>query len=146
MAAAVADFRPTTRTATKLGRGDGLTLQLEPTEDILAEVGRACRRGSTLARSSSVSRPRPGRSTGLRTSWPARASTSSSPTTSPRPDAGFAVETNRVTVLDRDGGSDDWPLLSKRQVADRLLDLVAARLDARDTAAHTPSMDLEARR
>ena len=38
MAAAVADFRPRRSADTKLGRGDGLTLELEPTEDILAEA------------------------------------------------------------------------------------------------------------
>ena len=39
MAAAVADFRPRTSADTKLTRGEGLQLDLEPTEDILAEVG-----------------------------------------------------------------------------------------------------------
>ena len=39
MAAAVADFRPRRAADTKLTRGEGLTLELEPTEDILAEVG-----------------------------------------------------------------------------------------------------------
>ena len=37
-AAAVADFRPAAPTAAKLHRADGLTLTLEPTEDIVAEV------------------------------------------------------------------------------------------------------------
>ena len=44
MAAAVADFRPATAATTKLTRGDGMTLELEPTEDILAEVGARARR------------------------------------------------------------------------------------------------------
>ena len=44
MAAAVADFRPRTSADTKLTRGEGLHLDLEPTEDILAEVGRPGRR------------------------------------------------------------------------------------------------------
>ena len=39
MAAAVADFRPTHAATTKLTRDAGLTIELEPTEDILAEVG-----------------------------------------------------------------------------------------------------------
>ena len=39
MAAAVADFRPASAATTKLTRGEGMTLELEPTEDILAEVG-----------------------------------------------------------------------------------------------------------
>ena len=40
MAAAVADFRPAAVADTKLIRGAGLTLELEPTPDILAEVAR----------------------------------------------------------------------------------------------------------
>ena len=43
MAAAVADFRPASAAATKLTRGEGMTLELEPTEDILAEVGARAR-------------------------------------------------------------------------------------------------------
>ena len=38
MAAAVADFRPAAASPTKLTRDAGLTLALEPTEDILAEA------------------------------------------------------------------------------------------------------------
>jgi phosphopantothenoylcysteine decarboxylase/phosphopantothenate--cysteine ligase len=44
MAAAVADFRPVTRASGKIKKGadagDGLTLELERTEDILAELGK----------------------------------------------------------------------------------------------------------
>ena len=91
MAAAVADFRPIRPAGTKLARGDGLTLELEPTPDLLAEVARIARGldaagASTRApldpdRSSSGSPPRPARSSGRPTSSGARASTSSSPTT-----------------------------------------------------------------
>ncbi len=38
------------------------------------------------------------------------------------PDAGFGTDTNRVTILDRDGGTEELPLLSKYEVAERLLD------------------------
>jgi hypothetical protein len=37
-----------------------------------------------------------------------------------------------VTVLARDGGVEEWPLISKRAVADRLLDRIVALW----TAAH----------
>ena len=44
MAAAVADFRPARTSDTKIARdGDGLTLELEPTDDILAEAVRVAR-------------------------------------------------------------------------------------------------------
>ncbi len=45
------------------------------------------------------------------------------------PGAGFEVETNRVALLDRDGGMRILPLQSKRDVADALLDAVEARLE-----------------
>ena len=38
--------------------------------------------------------------------------------------SGFAVDTNRVTIIDKDGKVDALPLLSKREVADRILDRV----------------------
>ena len=44
------------------------------------------------------------------------------------PDAGFAVDTNRVTILDRDGGAEELPLLSKYDVASRVLDRVVSLL------------------
>ena len=43
MAAAVADFRPAKRADTKLVRSDGLTIELESTPDLLAEIGRIAR-------------------------------------------------------------------------------------------------------
>jgi phosphopantothenoylcysteine decarboxylase / phosphopantothenate---cysteine ligase len=42
--------------------------------------------------------------------------------------AGFEVETNRVTILDRAGGEETLPLLSKADVAERILDRVEASL------------------
>ena len=46
-------------------------------------------------------------------------------------DAGFAVDTNRITILDRDGGREDLPLMSKYdcgvRILDRVQDLLAAR-------------------
>ena len=43
------------------------------------------------------------------------------------PGAGFEVETNRVTILDRDGGEQALPLMDKRAVADGILDAIEAR-------------------
>jgi phosphopantothenoylcysteine decarboxylase/phosphopantothenate--cysteine ligase len=44
------------------------------------------------------------------------------------PGAGFEVETNRVTILDRDGGRWALPLAGKADVAEAILDRVEARL------------------
>lgn len=47
------------------------------------------------------------------------------------PGAGFHVETNRVTLLGRDGAEEALPLMSKSEVADAILDRVERLLDAR---------------
>jgi phosphopantothenoylcysteine decarboxylase/phosphopantothenate--cysteine ligase len=53
------------------------------------------------------------------------------------PGSGFGTETNRVTLLAADGTVDELPLLSKRDVAQHILDWVARRLDDRDAPAQT---------
>ena len=47
-------------------------------------------------------------------------------------DAGFAVDTNRVTLLDRDGGSEELPLMTKTAVAEEVLERVVELLGAVD--------------
>ncbi len=44
-------------------------------------------------------------------------------------DAGFAVDTNRVTLLDAGGGVEALPVLSKAQVAERVIDRLAVLLN-----------------
>ena len=143
MAAAVADFRPATTATTKLARGDGLTLRLEPTEDILAEVG---------ARARDLD-PRPvivgfAAETGSLDRAPEKLRRKGADllvgNDVSEPGSGFGTETNRVVILAADGSRDELPLLSKREVADRLLDRVAVLLDDRTTPAHTGSETQEA--
>lgn len=45
-------------------------------------------------------------------------------------DAGFNVDTNRVVILDRDGGQEELPLMLKGDVGDRILDRVVALVKA----------------
>jgi phosphopantothenoylcysteine decarboxylase/phosphopantothenate--cysteine ligase len=47
------------------------------------------------------------------------------------PGAGFGVDTNRVTLIDRQGVEDRLPILTKRDVADEILDRVEAMLGGR---------------
>jgi phosphopantothenoylcysteine decarboxylase / phosphopantothenate---cysteine ligase len=138
MAAAVADFRPSNTATTKLARGDGLALQLEPTEDILAEAG---------ARARDLE-PRPvivgfAAETGSLERAPDKLRRKGADllvaNDVSEPGSGFGTETNRVVILGADGSREDLPLLSKREVADHLLDRVAALLDDRTTPAHTGS-------
>jgi phosphopantothenoylcysteine decarboxylase/phosphopantothenate--cysteine ligase len=137
MAAAVADFRPTGTAARKLERGEGLRLDLEPTPDILAEI-------ATMTRDEL--RPRP-----ILVGFAAETGSLDRAADKLRrkgvdvlvandvaePGSGFGTDTNRVAILDADGARDDLPLLSKREVADRVLDRVARALDARDARAQT---------
>ncbi len=136
MAAAVADFRPAHAVATKLERGTGRTLDLEPTPDVLAEV--ATRVAGTprrpvlvgfAAETGSLDRaPDKLKRKGVDLLVANDVAEAGS---------GFGTDTNRVTILAADGSRDDLPLLTKRDVADRLLDRVAATLDGRDADAQT---------
>ena len=132
MAAAVADFRPRVVAETKLARADGLTLELEPTTDILAEAattaheaaetgvrtlivgfaaetgsldratGKAARKGVDLLLANDVSEP----------------------------GSGFGSETNRVTYIVPGREPEPRPQATKAQVAHELLDrLLAMRAD-----------------
>jgi len=120
MAAAVADFRPIDPSPTKLSRSEGLdSIALAPNPDILASVvardaapfvvgfaaetgdleravDKARRKGVDLLVYNDVSEP----------------------------GSGFGTDTNRVVLIDREGKTDSWPVLSKHEVASRLLDRV----------------------
>jgi len=43
-------------------------------------------------------------------------------------DSGFGTDTNKVTIIDRDGKAESLPLLTKREVADRILNKVVELL------------------
>ncbi len=144
MAAAVADFAPVEPADRKIARADGLALELEPTPDLLAEVatlaseraaageGRAPVLVGFAAETGGIERAAGKlRSKGIDLLVANDVSEAGS---------GFGTETNRVTILDRSGGSDALPLLSKREVADRVLDRVARALDDLDAAAQTAGM------
>ena len=58
------------------------------------------------------------------------------------PGSGFGTDTNRVVILAADGSRDDLPLLTKRQVADRLLDRVVGGVGrTRCPGAHCLTME-----
>lgn len=42
--------------------------------------------------------------------------------------SGFDADTNKVTLIDRKGAVEELPLLTKRKVADKVLDRVAGML------------------
>lgn len=132
MAAAVADFRPRTAAATKLVRGAGLTLDLEPTEDILAEASAAAHASADAAGDPNA---RPilvgfAAETGSLERAPEKAARKrvdllvANDIT--EPGSGFGTDTNRVTVIEPGQPPEAWPQLTKSAVAHRLLDRVLA--------------------
>ena len=144
MAAAVADFAPAATAARKIPRSEGLTLELSPTPDLLAEV--AANEAAADARAGAGARRRPilvgfaaetGSLERAAAKLQAKGVDLMVANDVSEAGSGFGTDTNRVTILDRGGAVDELPLLSKREVADRILDRVARALDARDAAAQT---------
>ena len=129
MAAAVADFRPQASSPHKIKRGQGgQTLQLEATEDILARVAEQRKKGGRprvivgfAAESQDLLDNARGK---LERKGLALIVANDILST----DAGFAVDNNRVTLLDAGGGVQSLPLMPKAQVAEHILDRVEALL------------------
>ena len=124
MAAAVADFRPAEALDDKIAKSgrDGLALELEPTEDVLATLAAARRPEQTLIGFAAEHGRGRGRARPRR-SWSERGSTRSWSTTSRAPDIGFDAPDNEVTIVTA-AGERHVPLGSKRAVAGAILDEV----------------------
>jgi len=124
MSAAPADYRPSRQSNKKRPRNNGaFTLELEATPDILGSlerrkgmlvVGFALETGNGLANA--------------RAKMQNKALDFCVLNDATEPGAGFEVTTNRVTILGPGGKQVDLPLLPKRDVADRILDVVEEAL------------------
>jgi phosphopantothenoylcysteine decarboxylase / phosphopantothenate---cysteine ligase len=126
MAAAPADFRPSSPSDSKRSRIDGaLAIPMEPTTDVLDAtrgvrkkgsviVGFALETGDALAKGFAKLERKD-------LDWIVV-------NDALEPGAGFEKDTNRVAVLGRDGTRKILPLQSKREVADAILDLVEQTL------------------
>ena len=124
MAAAVADYRPTEAAEQKIKKsGSAPTIMLEETADIVAGVeGKLVKVGFAAETEDLVANARKKvESKGLDFIVANDVSEADA-------NSGFGTETNQVTVLDRDGGSEQLPLLHKYDVALRILDRIAERL------------------
>ncbi len=119
MAAAVADYRPSTRAAHKMKKQETLTIELLRNPDILAEAGR--HKGSRIL-------------VGFAAETEDLLQNAREKLRKKHLDlivandirVGFAGETTRVTILDRQGGVEELPELTKREVGHRILDRVVA--------------------
>lgn len=120
MAAAVADFRPRSPKDNKLRRRDGVpSIELEPTPDILAGiaamdqppflVGFAAEAGSLDGALDKATSKGVDLLVGNDVA---------------KTGSGFGTDTNEVTLYTSEGSAETWPLLTKREVAQRLWDKI----------------------
>lgn len=129
MAAAVADYRPLQSSSEKMKRREGVPeLVLEPTEDVLgAVVERKGRSGSPQVIVGFAAE-----SQDLVANAQAKLREKSLDLVVANDitaeDAGFSVDTNRVALIDRDGKVEELPLMSKAEVAERVLRRVVGLL------------------
>jgi phosphopantothenoylcysteine decarboxylase / phosphopantothenate---cysteine ligase len=126
-AAAVADYRPVRPSEQKLKRTGPLTLQLEPTEDILAEVARRRRPGQLIVgfAAETENRMENGRAKLERKGVDAMVINDVAGERS-----GIDSDLNAATFLTANTAIE-MPEMSKRKLADRILDEIAALRRAR---------------
>jgi phosphopantothenoylcysteine decarboxylase/phosphopantothenate--cysteine ligase len=128
MAAAVADFRPKVVAATKLKKDGGPPeVVLEPTPDILAELGRRKRPGQVLVGFAAETEDLLANATAKLKRKNLDLIVANDVAAA---GAGFEHDTNAVTLLTADGTSRQVALTSKRAVAEAVADEVVARLRA----------------
>ena len=122
MAAAVADYQPIATAEQKMKRrAKTLRLELTRTPDILAEAGKGFVRVGFAAESENLvaNARRKLESKGLDLIVANDIS---------GPETAFDADTNRVVILDRAGGEERLPVMSKYEVAQRILDRVVELL------------------
>jgi phosphopantothenoylcysteine decarboxylase / phosphopantothenate---cysteine ligase len=122
MAAAISDYRPAVQYDQKLKRNEGrLTLGLEPTPDILAELGGQKRPGRVLvgfaAETNAVAE-------NARAKLARKGADMVVANDVTQEGAGFDADTNIVTIYSRDGREIPLPKMTKFEVANQILDRV----------------------
>jgi phosphopantothenoylcysteine decarboxylase/phosphopantothenate--cysteine ligase len=130
MAAAVADFRPKHIAESKMKKKDGIPqVELEAAPDILeavAGLGPGSKRPRVVVGFAAESRDLLENATIKLQSKKLDIIAANDISAT---DAGFSVDTNRVTLLYADGKSEPLPLMSKSEVAETIVARVAALLE-----------------
>ncbi len=124
LSAAVADYRPSECADHKLKKNgdEGMTLELVQNPDILATLGTMKQEGQTLVGFALETDHELENAQGKLQ----RKNLDHIVLNSLRDEgAGFGVDTNKVTILSRDGHRTDSPLLSKKEVARLIVETVA---------------------
>jgi phosphopantothenoylcysteine decarboxylase/phosphopantothenate--cysteine ligase len=125
--AAVSDYTPVSASGKKMKRGEGLwSIQLEPTKDIAAEMGKRKSAGQVLVgfaletdneeEHARLKLEKKNLDLMVLNSMQDRG-------------AGFGTDTNQVTMIDRMGNIDKYELKPKAQVADDLVQRVLKMID-----------------
>jgi phosphopantothenoylcysteine decarboxylase/phosphopantothenate--cysteine ligase len=129
MAAAPADFRPTSEAPQKIKKGKTAPkIDLEPTEDILKSTIPKRKKGSLVVGFALETND------GLRNArekLEAKALDLVVLNHAGEAGAGFGVDTNRVTVIGRNGKHEQLELMAKTDLADVLLDRIEGELGGR---------------
>lgn len=129
MAAAVADFRPVNIHPEKIKKNDqNLTIELEPTRDILKEMGEKKREGQFLAGFALESE----NETGNAIQKLQKKNLDLIVLNSIRDEgAGFNTDTNKVTLIGENGILSEGKLKSKQEVASDVLDTIHTIISSR---------------
>jgi len=125
MAAAVADYQPRAVSKAKIKKdAPSLTLELVRTPDILTEVKGNFVKVGFAAESENLVKNARGKLEKKQLDLMVANDITAT-------DSGFGADTNKVTIIDRDGKAEELPLLTKREVAEKILDKVAKLLAER---------------
>jgi phosphopantothenoylcysteine decarboxylase/phosphopantothenate--cysteine ligase len=122
MAAAVADFRAASPAARKLKKRDRVwkSLDVEPTGDILQQLA-ACRTGQLLVGFAAETDDLLAHA---REKLHAKGVDLIVANDVSVEGSGFGSDSNQAILIDRTGRTTEWPLMPKRELADRVLDAI----------------------
>lgn len=127
MAAAVADYTPATVSKSKIKRTEGdLSISLKPTKDIAAALGKSKKKNQLLV--------------GFALETDKEVENAKKKLNTKNLDlivlnslndkgAGFGYDTNKVTIIDKEGTKVSLKLKSKTEVANDIVDLIAKKFD-----------------
>ncbi len=126
MAAAVSDYRPEEKLDRKMKKAEEeITLKLIRNPDILEELGKEKGERLLVGFSAETDNLIDNAAQKLKTKNLDLVVANDLTV----PDSGFASDDNRVVLLDRRGGVEEWPLLDKEEVARRLIGKIKEIID-----------------
>ena len=129
MAAAVADFRPNRKSTQKIKRAKGIpTITLVENTDILKAVAEARKKSKKPKVVVGFAAESKDLLENAQSKLKAKKLDLIVANDVTAKDAGFNVDTNRVLILDKKGDSEKLPLMSKAEVAEKVLERVVALL------------------